>query len=147
MPARVSTSDLVALQRTPHVRNMCILAHVDHGKTTLSDLLVASNGIISDRMAGKMRYLDSTEDEQKRGITMRASAISLLFQHQPRGRLQRGGDGSGKREELVRDTRTDSSYFIWSEEMIALKPRNVRLAPRMPAAVGTASHHVCRSRG
>ena len=61
------------------VRNICILAHVDHGKTSLSDSLLATNGIISPRMAGKIRYLDSREDEQTRGITMESSAISLYF--------------------------------------------------------------------
>ncbi|CUM63916.1 uncharacterized protein PRCAT00001504001 [Priceomyces carsonii] len=61
------------------IRNICILAHVDHGKTSLSDSLLATNGIISQRMAGKVRYLDSREDEQTRGITMEASAISLYF--------------------------------------------------------------------
>ncbi|KAI8849437.1 P-loop containing nucleoside triphosphate hydrolase protein [Chytridium lagenaria] len=53
-----------------NIRNICILAHVDHGKTTLSDSLLASNGIISSKLAGKVRYLDSREDEQERGITM-----------------------------------------------------------------------------
>lgn len=62
-----------------NVRNICILAHVDHGKTSLSDSLLATNGIISQRMAGKVRYLDSREDEQLRGITMELSAISLYF--------------------------------------------------------------------
>ncbi|XP_045216272.2 elongation factor-like GTPase 1 isoform X2 [Mercenaria mercenaria] len=72
---------LKELQKKPsHVRNLCILAHVDHGKTTLADALVASNGIISQRMAGKLRYLDSREDEQIRGITMKSSAISLQYQ-------------------------------------------------------------------
>lgn len=50
------------------------------GKTTLSDSLLASNGIISERLAGKVRYLDSREDEQERGITMESSGISLSFQ-------------------------------------------------------------------
>ena len=44
------------------------------------DALLAANSIISPRMAGKMRYLDSREDEQQRGITMESSAVSLKFQ-------------------------------------------------------------------
>ena len=68
------------LQENPsQVRNICILAHVDHGKTTLSDSLVSSNGIISEKLAGKARYLDGRDDEQLRGITMESSAISLFF--------------------------------------------------------------------
>lgn len=65
-------------QNTANIRNFCILAHVDHGKTTLADTLLASNGIISTRMSGKLRYMDSRADEQERGITMKSSAISLI---------------------------------------------------------------------
>ncbi|XP_031695285.1 elongation factor-like GTPase 1 isoform X2 [Anarrhichthys ocellatus] len=73
---------IIALQRNPaNIRNLCILAHVDHGKTTLADCLVATNGIISSRLAGKVRYLDSREDEQIRGITMKSSAISLHYRN------------------------------------------------------------------
>ncbi|CAL8246648.1 unnamed protein product [Lota lota] len=75
-----SLDKIITLQKNPaNIRNLCILAHVDHGKTTLADCLVASNGIISSRLAGKLRYLDSREDEQLRGITMKSSAISLHY--------------------------------------------------------------------
>uniref|UniRef100_A0A914XGQ5 Tr-type G domain-containing protein n=1 Tax=Plectus sambesii TaxID=2011161 RepID=A0A914XGQ5_9BILA len=61
------------------IRNVCILAHVDHGKTSIADSLVAANGIISSRMVGKLRYMDSRPDEQQRGITMKSSAIALYY--------------------------------------------------------------------
>lgn len=95
---RVDPDRLASLHRnTANIRNFCILAHVDHGKTTLSDSLICSNGVISSRLAGKLRFLDSTEDEQSRGITMHSSAISLLFQPEDRRAAQTVAkpDGSG----------------------------------------------------
>lgn len=65
------------MKNTNNIRNICIMAHVDHGKTTLADSLIASNGIISGRLAGKLKYMDSRKDEQERGITMKSSSISL----------------------------------------------------------------------
>ncbi|KAG5934129.1 hypothetical protein E4U53_000758 [Claviceps sorghi] len=76
----VTPDKLASLQRqSEDIRNICILAHVDHGKTSLTDALLATNGIISPKLAGKIRYLDSRPDEQLRGITMESSAISLYF--------------------------------------------------------------------
>ena len=76
----IAPEKLAALQRNAaEVRNICILAHVDHGKTSLTDALIATNGIISPKMAGRIRYLDARPDEQERGITMESSAISLSF--------------------------------------------------------------------
>lgn len=78
MPADPKT--LCRLETAPEsIRDICILAHIDHGKTSLSDCLLASNGIISHAHQGEIRYLDSRPDEQERGITMEASAISLYF--------------------------------------------------------------------
>ena len=58
-------------------RLCCVAAHVDHGKTSLCDNLIESNGLISERLAGTLRYLDSDPEEQRRGITIRSSAIGL----------------------------------------------------------------------
>ena len=69
----------LAVLTQARIRNICILAHVDHGKTTLSDHLIASNGLIHPKLVGEMRYLDSRDDEQARGITMKSSSISLLY--------------------------------------------------------------------
>ncbi|KAJ1341722.1 hypothetical protein BSLG_003682 [Batrachochytrium salamandrivorans] len=76
------------LQSRPEcIRNICILAHVDHGKTTLADGLLSANGIISSKLAGKVRYLDSRPDEQERGITMKSSGVSLFFSVVEQSRL------------------------------------------------------------
>lgn len=53
----------------------------------MSDSLVASNGIIPSRSAGRLRYLDSRPDEQERGITIKSSAIALFFEHVTRSGL------------------------------------------------------------
>ncbi|BGP19017.1 hypothetical protein JCM10213_009274 [Rhodosporidiobolus nylandii] len=72
----MSKPNAISPERT---RNICIVAHVDHGKSSFADSLLAANGIISSRLAGTIRYLDSREDEQERGITMESSAVSLRW--------------------------------------------------------------------
>jgi|YelNatPaOPRAMG01_1025707.scaffolds.fasta_scaffold04725_11 elongation factor 2 len=66
------------MTQTERIRNTSIIAHVDHGKTTLSDSLLAAAGIISEQVAGQKLFLDSWELEQKRQMTVFASNISLV---------------------------------------------------------------------
>ncbi len=80
--------EIVKLMNTTEiVRNTSIIAHVDHGKTTLSDSLLAAAGIISEKTAGQKLFLDSWELEQKRQMTVFASNISLTHTYKEKDYL------------------------------------------------------------
>jgi len=68
-----------AQYKTPNIRNMSVIAHVDHGKSTLTDSLVAKAGIIAADAAGDARATDTRKDEQERGITIKSTGISLFY--------------------------------------------------------------------
>jgi elongation factor 2 len=68
------------MDQKTNIRNMSVIAHVDHGKSTLSDSLVARAGIIAENRAGDQRAMDTRKDEQERGITIKSTAISMYFQ-------------------------------------------------------------------
>ncbi|MDP2217732.1 MAG: elongation factor EF-2 [Methanolobus sp.] len=73
---------VTALMNEPEkIRNIGIVAHIDHGKTTLSDNLLAGAGMISKELAGKQLFMDSDEEEQQRGITIDASNVSMVHQY------------------------------------------------------------------
>lgn len=63
-----------------NIRNMSVIAHVDHGKSTLTDSLVAAAGIIAMEAAGDQRLTDTRQDEQDRCITIKSTGISLYYQ-------------------------------------------------------------------
>lgn len=63
-----------------NIRNMSVIAHVDHGKSTLTDSLIASAGIIAKAKAGDTRFMDTREDEQNRTITIKSTSVSLYFE-------------------------------------------------------------------
>jgi len=67
------------MDKPNNIRNMSVIAHVDHGKSTLTDSLVAAAGIIAMEDAGNVRLTDTRADEKERGITIKSTGISLYF--------------------------------------------------------------------
>jgi len=63
-----------------NIRNISVIAHVDHGKSTLTDSLIGHAGIIAQAKAGDSRFMDTREDEQNRTITIKSTAVSLYFE-------------------------------------------------------------------
>ena len=64
-----------------NIRNMSVIAHVDHGKSTLTDSLIARAGIIAQEKAGDLRYTDTRPDEAERGITIKSTGVSLYYEY------------------------------------------------------------------
>ena len=80
------TENLLAMMHDPlQIRNIGLIGHIDHGKTTLSDSLLAEAGMLSKSLAGEARVLDYLEEEQRRGITMKSANISLRYDHSLKG--------------------------------------------------------------
>jgi len=68
------------MRKQDKIRNIAIAAHVDHGKTTFSDNLLAGAGMLSEKTAGKQLALDFHEDEAIRGVTIDAASVSMIHQ-------------------------------------------------------------------
>ncbi|MBP2146641.1 elongation factor 2 [Methanofollis sp. W23] len=69
------------MDKPDRIRNIGIVAHIDHGKTTLSDNLLAGAGMISEELAGHQLFMDSDEEEQARGITIDSSNVSMVHEY------------------------------------------------------------------
>merc|ERR1711874_375867 len=81
MPKTFSVPQMRAIMdHKNNIRNMSVIAHVDHGKSTLTDSLISKAGIIGAAQAGETRYTDTRQDEQDRCITIKSTGVSLYYE-------------------------------------------------------------------
>jgi len=80
MPNFTTEQMRTIMDHTVNIRSMSVIAHVDHGKSTLTDSLICKAGIISAKAAGDARFTDTRADEQERGVTIKSTGVSLYFE-------------------------------------------------------------------
>jgi len=102
------------MDETDNIRSMSVIAHVDHGKSTLTDSLICKAGIISSKQAGDARFTDTRADEQERGVTIKSTGVSLFFEHDE-------DDGKGSQAHLINLIDSPGHVDFSSEVTAALR--------------------------
>merc|ERR1711988_1250492 len=102
------------MDNTENIRSMSVIAHVDHGKSTLTDSLICKAGIISAKAAGDARFTDTRADEQERGVTIKSTGVSLYFEYDSE-------DGKGSKPHLINLIDSPGHVDFSSEVTAALR--------------------------
>jgi len=102
------------MDKTENIRSMSVIAHVDHGKSTLTDSLICRAGIISAKAAGDARFTDTRADEQERGVTIKSTGVSLYFEYDEE-------DGKGAQPHLINLIDSPGHVDFSSEVTAALR--------------------------
>jgi len=102
------------MDKTASIRSMSVIAHVDHGKSTLTDSLICKAGIISAKAAGDARFTDTRADEQERGVTIKSTGVSLYFEMDK-------DDGAGMEPHLINLIDSPGHVDFSSEVTAALR--------------------------
>jgi len=102
------------MDQTHNIRSMSVIAHVDHGKSTLTDSLICKAGIISAKAAGDARFTDTRADEQERGVTIKSTGVSLYFEYDSE-------DGKGLTPHLINLIDSPGHVDFSSEVTAALR--------------------------
>ncbi|KAJ3426426.1 eukaryotic translation elongation factor 2a tandem duplicate 1-related [Anaeramoeba flamelloides] len=77
----------------PNIRNVSVVGQLGHGKTVLFDYLISKSGIISEKMAGKVRFMDTRQDEQEQCLTIKSTAVSLVYEKKKEDEIPVDADG------------------------------------------------------
>jgi len=114
MPNFTTDQIRTIMDNTERIRSMSVIAHVDHGKSTLTDSLICKAGIISAKAAGDARFTDTRADEQERGVTIKSTGVSLYFEHD-------NEDGKGSQPHLINLIDSPGHVDFSSEVTAALR--------------------------
>ncbi|CAE7278176.1 unnamed protein product, partial [Symbiodinium microadriaticum] len=102
------------MDKSESIRSMSVIAHVDHGKTTLADSLLSRAGIIATKSAGDAKFMQGRKDEQERGVTIKSTGVTLFFEHDCE-------DGAGPQPHLINLIDSPGHVDFSSEVTAALR--------------------------